>query len=233
MTLIVAVALLMKELFAGRCDIYAVKWTGRNGKKGYSPKCKNRKKARICLMVERWEAGRSPAGACRTCENKHWLPLDEFALVPHLLGSTTIGAYLLLPEGKCKSGVIDLDDHEGQADLETAPMILGARLVDVAAEYGLTLWLEKSGGGRGAHVWLLMEEWTEARKVRELLHGLIKAAGIENAKEIEVFPKQDALSADGLGNLIALPFQGVDAMAEGRSVFFDSDTLMPLVEGVL
>jgi len=228
MTIIVVLARLMLELFVGRLNVYAVKWTGRNGRKGFSPACKNRWKPGICLMAIRWEAGRSPAGACRACENTHWPPLDEFRLVEHILGLTTIGVYLLLPEGKCKFGVIDLDDHDGQADLDMAPLILGSRIVEVGAEYGLTLWLEKSGGGKGAHVWLFLEEWTEAKKVREVLHGLIRAAGIKHTKEIEVFPKQDVLGADGLGNLIALPFQG-PAMAEGRSMFYDPDTLMPLV----
>lgn len=229
-TPIVALALLMKELFAGRHDVYAAKWTSKNGRKGYSPACANDWKAAVCLKVTRRDEGKKPAGACKACKNKLWKELDQFALVPHLLGGKTVGGYLLRPDGKCKSGAIDLDDHDGDADPETAPMILGARLVDTAAKYGLTLFLEKSGGGLGAHVWMFLEEWTEAAKVRELLHGLIQAAGIEHTKDIEVFPKQDILGPDGLGSLVALPFQGAEAMSEGRSMFYDPDSLMPIVE---
>ena len=228
MTPIVAVALLLKELFAGRHDVYAVKWTGKNRRKGYSPACANDWKAGPCQKVARRDAGDSPAGACKTCKNKRWKILDRFALASHLQGAKTLGVYLLRPDGKCKIGVIDLDDHDSEADPENAPMILGARLVDAAKDYGLTLFLEKSGGGRGAHVWLLLEEWTEAAKVREVLYGLIRAAGIKLTKDIEVFPKQDILGADGLGSLIALPLQG--PMADGRSMFHDSDTLMPITE---
>ena len=230
MTLIVALALLMKELFAGRHDVYAAKWISKNGRKGFSPACANDWKPGLCLKVARRDAGKSPAGACKACQNKLWRKLDRFALVSHLLRAKTLGVYLLRPNGKVKIGVIDIDDHDGEADLENPPMILGARLVDTANDYGLTMYLEKSGGGRGAHVWLLLEEWTEAAKVREVLHGLIRAAGIEINKNIEVFPKQDILGADGLGSLIALPLQGPKAMAEGRSMFYDGDSLLPLME---
>lgn len=231
--LLVALALLLQEICAGRHDLYAIKWVSKKGRKGYSPVCSNYRNVGLCLKAVRRTSGKSPAGACKACKHKRWKKLDQFAIVPHLLGMITVGFYILLPNGKCKIGVIDLDAHNGEVDPETAPMILGARLVDIAEDYGLTLHLEKSGGGFGAHVWLLMEEWTEARKVRELLYGLIKAAGIELTKNIEIFPKQDILGADGLGSLIALPFQGPQAMAEGRSMFYDPDTFMPLVEGVV
>jgi len=231
-TLIVAVALLLLEVFAGRVDVFALKWISWSGRKGFSPKCLNDWKEGVCLKVDRREAGKSLAGACRACKHKFWKKLDRYALVPHLQGAKSVGVYLLRPDGKVKIGVIDLDDHEGEAEIEAAPMVLGARLVDTGNDYGLTLFLEKSGGGRGAHVWLLLEEWTEAAKVRQVLYGLIKATGIEQGKEIEVFPKQDILGADGLGSLIALPFQGPKAMSEGRSMFYDADTLMPIVGGI-
>lgn len=139
-----------------------------------------------------------------------------------------MGVYLLLPEGKVKIGVIDLDDKDGTAEPDVAPIVQGARLVDAAENYGLTMFLERSGGGLGAHVWLLLEYWTRAAEVREVLHGLVRATGIKG--DVEVFPKQDVLGADGLGSLVALPFQGPGAMSEGRSMFYDSDSLTPIVE---
>ena len=237
-SLIVAVAQRVPEVFTGRRDVYPAKWYSKNGRGGYSPVCMDDWKKGICLKTIRCDEGKSPAGACKACKIRRWRALDHFALVPHLQGAKTAGFYLLRPDGKVKVGAVDLDDKEGTAPPEAAPMILGARLVDAGADIGLPLFLEKSGGGLGAHVWIFLEEWTEAAKVRELLHGLIKAAGLHgllNAaginpnKAIEVFPKQDILGADGLGSLIALPFQGPAAMSEGRSMFYDADTLMPLV----
>ena len=70
----------------------------------------------------------------------------------------------------------------------------------------------RSGGGRGLHIWLLFEKLQSARAVRAMLRtacGRCKlrdgAAGAA-AGQVEIFPKQDRVEDDALGNLIALPF---------------------------
>ena len=63
--------------------------------------------------------------------------------------------------------------------------------------------------------------------MKDLLTGLVRAAGFFNLKDVEIFPKQGAISR--LGNLVALPFQGPDKMRAGASMFYDPDTLFPLV----
>lgn len=59
------------KLFQGRGDTYAVRWTNRKGKAGYSPACKNE-----------WtnSCGKGRKVSCADCHHRSFLPLDAKAV---------------------------------------------------------------------------------------------------------------------------------------------------------
>jgi len=230
-TLIAAVAQLLPQVIQGREDVYAVKYEMRNGMKGYSFVCVNNFKQDICPKRALLEEKKSLKGVCKGCPEKRYRKLNWLTLVSHFQGKQCVGLYVVNPEATCQFGVIDLDDKEGAAPLEESPMIVGSILVDKGQEYGLTLYLEKSGGGLGSHCWCLLTQPVRAKRMKELLTGLVKAAGFSHLKDVEVFPKNGTIGADGLGTLVALPFQGPDRMKAGASTFYDPDTLIPRTSG--
>jgi len=231
------VAQLLPRVFKGRREAYATKYISSSGKTSYSFVCQNNFKRGVCPKPDLLEAKKSLKGVCKKCDQKRYMAWDWITVSQHLDGKHCMGLYVLNPNATCQFGVIDLDDKEGTALLEKAPMIVGSQLVDKAREYGLTLFLEKSGGGMGSHVWCLLTVPVRAKRMRELLTGLVRAAwfsprkevGFTHLKDMEVFPKQGTIGPDGLGNLVALPFQGPEKMKAGASMFYDPDSLLPLV----
>ena len=229
--------------FGHRRDVYALKWISKAGRKGYSPACRNSwSRVAGCVRALRKEADKSLEGACRECAAKDLPALTQEVLLRHLLGGHSVGVYLIDPStNTCAFAAIDLDDpnrHRGkskarnsggeeQLNLDRAPLPLGARIVDAAATLGLTALLEKSGGGGGSHVWVFFEQPTPAETARQLMGGLASMVDLA-PKDYEIFPKQASVGEDGLGSLIALPFQGPEAVDENRSVFYDPDSLLPI-----
>lgn len=65
-------ALLLKDCFRGRDDVYAKLWiNNRTGKRGYSPVCKNEWVRSLC---------RKPAIRCSERPNQQFLPFDDNAI---------------------------------------------------------------------------------------------------------------------------------------------------------
>ena len=94
-------ALLVKEYFHGREDVYAKLWiNNRTGKRGYSPVCKNEWVRALC---------RKPAIKCSKCPNQQFLPFDEVAIRRHLEGRQVIGVYSMLKNESCHFLAIDFD----------------------------------------------------------------------------------------------------------------------------
>jgi hypothetical protein len=95
---------------------------------------------------------------------------------------------------------------------------------------GLTAYLEKSGGGKGWHLWIFFAEPVPARDARRLLFALVPRdvhledgtlADPEAGRGIEIFPKQDTIPPDGFGNMVWLPWWS--AAAEGGNQFHRFD----------
>jgi hypothetical protein len=146
-------------------------------------------------------------------------PLTPKVARDHLDGRTTIGQYLLDPDGRCAYGVIDLDlSGDALAALpspssEEAPSALAhaglrthaTRLVEAASRLQLPLFAEDSGG-RGIHLWLFLEPRRPARAVRALLGQIVAAAGPQPPDVgVELFPKGDRPGPQGLSTLVKLP----------------------------
>ena len=86
-------------------------------------------------------------------------------------------------------------------------------------------YIEQSRSGN-AHVWVFFARSCPAWAARGVLRGALEAVG---RSEVEVFPKQDRLRADGMvGNYINLPFHGND-----RPILSEPGTRMAFDEFVL
>ena len=207
----------MLGIFQGRADVFATAWE-REHKKGFAFAC-DAKFSASCRI------GKVSPHPCTDCAARSPSDLTEDVLRRHVQGEHRVGVYLLV-DGKVKMCCVDLDDHNGAVvPPEQTPLAIGGRIVDAARSLGLTMFLERSAGGRGAHVWLFFNEWVkaaQARRLMELLKQLAKAPA-----DAEVFPKQR--DADVYGSLIALPwFGGPPVWAQGKGVVLDHDTLDPL-----
>ena len=112
--------------------------------------------------------------------------------------------------------LLDLDSHRGE--VPWSEMIKVAQTVCDALElYGLTPIPWRSSGGKGIHLFVLWDEPQDAYSVRQTLQDILAGLGYTNGtggvlkRQIEVFPKQDSVPADGFGNQFVLPLAGESA----------------------
>jgi Virulence-associated protein E len=106
----------------------------------------------------------------------------------------------------------DLDDHD--KDMDWSDMQAAAlALLGAARKRGLYGFPDRSVGGSGIHVWFRWADAQDAASVRTVLDEVLADCGYENGdggvrkKQIEAFPKQDAVRGGGCGNWLALPCQ--------------------------
>lgn len=212
---------LYRSLFRGREDAYANSYLRKDGRMGYSPACSNAWKPGLC---DRRHVG------CDKCGNRSLHALDDDALKRHFKGvdprnRDVVGLYPMTEASTCWLLVADFDDDGWQ---EAA-----CAYRDACRRRGLDCAVERSRSGHGAHVWLFFEEAIPAREARALGTLLLDDARRHCSKlgfgsYDRLFPTQDTISSDGLGNLIALPLQGA-AVRKGNSVFVD-DAFSPYAD---
>lgn len=141
-------------------------------------------------------------------------------------GHFRIGAYCLAPGDTVIWLCFDLD---GAGHAHALANSLAAALATIAAlkTAGIPGYLERSGGGKGWHVWVFFAKPVPAAQARAI--GLAFApkdatltsgefADAESSRGIEVFPKQTKLSKKGLGNQVWLPFW--HGAPDGANVFW-------------
>ena len=139
---------LVRRLFHGRDDVYALRWESpRTGKSGYAP-----------ATAEGWTR-HGP---------KTYLPLDDEAIERHLRGRESIGIYPLLQDDSCWFLACDLDGATWQLD--------ALALLEACAEYGVPAALERSRSGAGGHVWVFFSAPVAATAARRLGALLLRAA---------------------------------------------------------
>ena len=214
---------LFMKLFCGRKDIYAKRWESKDGRKGYSPVCGNLWKP-VCP-----KKARKPV-KCSECGAHAWEPFTERVAYNHLVGRDergtpfVAGTYALLEDSGCNFLVFDFDDHDGAS---VAWQEEARLLREVCCLHGIDTALERSRSGNGAHVWIFFAQSVPARLARRF-GALLLSKGAETChlKDFNTFdrmlPNQDELPAGGMGNLIALPLQGIPRK-EGNSVFVDDN----------
>lgn len=107
----------------------------------------------------------------------------------HLQGAAAIGIFPMLDDNTAWFGAIDLDEPNFVLARQMQTLIPGRSFI------------ERSRSGN-AHVWVFFERPAPAWAVRVVLRGATEAVG---RRDVEVFPKQDALKPGMVGNYINLP----------------------------
>jgi hypothetical protein len=197
---------IFRSLFAGREDVYAVRWENeRTGKSGWSP-----------TVVGGWANARKP--------DREYLPLGDGVIEGHLIGQAHVGLYPLLRGDMCRLLACDFDGPTWPLD--------AVAYVDAARATGIPVALERSRSGDGAHAWMFFSAPVQASAARRvgaylLREAMTVRAELDLASYDRLFPAQDFLPTGSFGNLIALPLQGA-CRRRGTTVFLDTGTLQPL-----
>jgi len=152
--------------------------------------------------------------AGRICAVRGELSLVQYRL--HLEGRLRLGLYPLLPDGHTHFLALDFDGPEAERAAD--------EVFERASQHGLTLCREISKS-RGVHLWMFFSAPVPARDVRMVALMLLAEAHVKT----EVFPKQDVLPADGVGNFIWLPLSG-ESVPMGKTVFVDPISHRPYAD---
>ncbi|AXG71978.1 type III restriction enzyme, res subunit [Kordia sp. SMS9] len=205
---------LFRSLFKGREDVFALRWEKGN-KSGYTPA--------YSYDPYMYRLHKQRGGTFKDYKDKTYVRLDNLNLSKHLKGEKYIGIYPLLKNNTSWFIVADFDKGGWQEQSRKA--------IEVCNKNNIPAYLERSRSGNGGHVWIFFEEPYAAIKSRKIILKLFEQAGIfsvfdRNTSFDRLFPNQDYLSGKGLGNLIALPFQG-QALQNGNSCFISINTFTP------
>jgi len=131
---------LFRSLFKGRKDVYPKLWVSKNGdRKGYMPACANDGIYTLCGKRK------TPRVRCSDCRHQSYLPVTDEVLKEHLQGKQTIGVYPLLPDNTCRFLAVDFDKATWQEDV--------AAFRETCTSLDLTVAIERSRSGNGAHAW--------------------------------------------------------------------------------
>ncbi|MEK7718040.1 MAG: DEAD/DEAH box helicase family protein [Bacteroidota bacterium] len=199
------------SLFRGRDDVFARRWeNNKKDKSGYSPACANEWQPGVC---------RKPKTSCSECKHKDYLVLNEEEVDDHLRGrnNLVVGIFPMLMNETCYFLAIDFDDEGWQKDIKT--------LREICTTYEISVAVERSRSGNGAHAWFFFEQPISAYLARKFGSSLLTSAmsrqhDITFKSYDRLFPNQDTMPKGGFGNLIALPLQKA-ARTNDNSIFID------------
>ena len=216
----------------GRKDVYDLRYTNpKTGKNGYYTQCFNR-----------WDRGchiqKKDGVRCKDCELRAYKPVTLPLIKAHMTGTDpngndVVAIYPMLENNLCQLLVFDFDNHAKGAEQEDYANIDDGwkeeinALRHICKNLDVDAAVERSRSGRGAHLWIFFKEMVPARLARRFGFALLeKGAESVNLKSFKYYdrmiPTQDALPEGGLGNVIALPLQGM-ALKSGNSAFIDEN----------
>lgn len=216
----------------GRKDLYDLRYTNpKTGKNGYYTQCFNR-----------WDRGchiqKKDGVRCKNCELRAYKPVTLPLIKAHMNGTDpngndVVAIYPMLENNLCQLLVFDFDNHAKGAEQEDYANIDDSwkeeinALRSICKNLNVDAVVERSRSGRGAHLWIFFKEMVPARLARKFGFALLeKGAESVNLKSFKYYdrmiPTQDALPEGGLGNVIALPLQGL-ALKSGNSAFVDEN----------
>lgn len=216
----------------GRKDVYDLRYTNpKTGKNGYYTQCFNR-----------WDRGchiqKKDGVRCKDCELRAYKPVTLPLIKAHMNGTDpngndVVAIYPMLENNLCQLLVFDFDNHAKGAEQEDYANIDDGweeeinALRRICKNLDVDAVVERSRSGRGAHLWIFFKEMVPARLARRFGFALLeKGAESVNLKSFKYYdrmiPTQDALPEGGLGNVIALPLQGM-VLKSGNSAFIDEN----------
>ena len=211
---------LFQSLFQGRDDVFAKRWySNATQKSGYQPVCKREWNREFCDKRKY---------KCADCPNRQFAPLTYNDFFNHLsgkdpLGRDVIGLYPIRKDNTCSFLCTDFDDKNCEHGYKNDVLAF----INICKTWNVHCYIERSRSGNGAHVWIFFDTPVTAFKARKLGNAILTEAMNRDAhlsfKSYDrFFPNQDTLPTGGLGNLVALPLQGM-ARRKGNSVFVDED----------
>jgi len=184
---------LFRRLFAGRPDVFPVRWENKNtGRSGFSPACTNEWVKGICGK---------PKVKCGECPHQAFMPPSADIIENHLRGGDArsgdfvAGVYPLLQDETCWFLAADFDKESWADDAQV--------LLDTCHAKGIDAALERSRSGNGGHVWIFFSEPIPARTARQFGSALITET-MEKRPEIgftsydRFFPNQDTMPLGGI-----------------------------------
>lgn len=212
---------LFKQYFIGREDVVANRYyDNKKQRYGYAILCYNDFRDNICLKKRGGKIN------CLTCPNRDFVPYTGDLIFDHFTKrdkhivwkkDVYLGIYPLLKDTTCKLIALDFDEGNWMDEMLS--------VYHMAQRYCIESVMERSQSGYGGHLWIFFQDAIPATKARNLGKLLLKMAMKEN-KTLQIssfdrmFPNQDYISDEGIGNLIALPLQ-YDAFQKGNSVFIN------------
>lgn len=216
----------------GRKDVYDLRYTNpKTGKTGYYTQCFNRWD-RNCHIKKRDNV------RCKDCELRAYKPLTLPLIKSHMNGSDpngndVVAIYPMLENNLCQLLVFDFDNHAKGAEQDDHANYDDSWKEEISAlrrickNLNVDAVVERSRSGHGAHLWIFFKEMIPARLARRFGFALLeRGAESVNLKSFKYYdrmiPAQDALPNGGLGNVIALPLQGM-ALKSGNSAFVDEN----------
>jgi len=141
-------------------------------------------------------------------------PLTAAKLEQHVNGGAAYGAAQIPPGGTATQiSALDFDSHKGQTpwpEMQRVALTVMAKL----EEFGLHPIPFRSSGGAGLHVYVLWDAPQDAYSVRYCMRTVLESCGLRSGVagvsrgEVEIFPKQNSVPADGFGNMFVLPLSG-------------------------
>ncbi len=140
--------------------------------------------------------------------------VTDDVLRSHLQGEITAGFYALRPDHTARWVVLDSDQADGLDQLQEAWKQLDRQ--------GIPSQLE--GSRRGGHLWIFFEP-IAAQIARRLIAVVLPDL------HVEVYPKQNQVSEDGVGSLVRGPL-GVHLLTGQRYPFLDPLSLEPTAGSV-
>ena len=216
----------------GRKNVYDLRYTNpKTGKNGYYTQCFNR-----------WDRGchiqKKDGVRCKDCELRAYKPVTLPLIKAHMNGTDpngndVVAIYPMLENNLCQLLVFDFDNHAKGAEQEDYANIDDGWKEEINAlrrickNLDVDAVVERSRSGCGAHLWIFFKEMVPARLARRFGFALLeKGAESVNLKSFKYYdrmiPTQDVLPEGGLGNVIALPLQGM-ALKSGNSAFIDEN----------
>ena len=200
---------LFRSLFRGRHDVYPKRWdNAKSGRTGYAPACSNEWVRGVC---------EKPRVRCGECPNQAFLSVSDRMIQDHLQGRHVAGVYPLLVDETCWFLAADFDKGDWMADT--------AAFREACRSAGVSVAVERSRFGNGAHAWFFFNAPVPATTVRRmgcflLTQAMSRRHDLSMSSYDRLFPNQDTMPAGGFGNLIALPLQH-EPRKRGNTVFVD------------
>jgi len=128
---------LFRSLFRGRPDVYPTRFVSKKTSRvGYAPACGNKFVPGVCEL---------PKIRCGECPNQAFHVVDDQSVLNHLQGRHVMGIYPLLEDDNCWLLAADLDKTTWKEDVTA--------FVETCRSAGVSVSVERSQSGNGAHIW--------------------------------------------------------------------------------